>query len=191
MTEILREARIVMPTLYDKGYEAHKSLEMTLTETFGGYTSARGQGGWMDGNVFVHDEIAIYDVAMEDTDANVDRLGEIALAAGRALGQKCVYLRRPDGVVRMLRVLDVPAAVLGTKRTPQPNEIWETRGGGKALVLNEVRDAGQRLYLTAVLLSRGDAAVTTPHRFSVFASGLYFATEKMHSFDLVKFDRTF
>ena len=86
-----------------------------------------------------------------------------------------------------VEALDAP---IGQKRTPKPNEVWKTRGGGEALVLAEIRDAGGRLQLNCVLVGRGDAAVTTPHRFTTSDSGAV-QPGKVHPFDLVKFDRTF
>lgn len=187
----MKEARIVMPA---GSLHAHQIMAEQLIDAFGGYTSVAGSGGWDSGTEVSTEPVVVYDVAMEDTDANVDRLGEIALDAARALRQKAVYIRRPDGEVLILDVAKETAkrevVRLGIKRTPKPNEVWKTRGGGEALVLAEFKDAGGRLHLNCVLVSRGDAAVATPHRFTTSDSGAV-RPGKVHTFDLVRFDRTF
>lgn len=98
---MLREARIVMP--YNSGIVssgAHTAMATAFCEAFGGYTCTDGVGGWMNGVVRVDDVVKVYDVAIEaDRDASWDKLFQIAMTAGRALGQEAVYIRYPDGTV--------------------------------------------------------------------------------------------
>jgi hypothetical protein len=107
---MLREARIVMPHFQSvKSHEAHLRLRNMLCEAFGGFTAFDGQGGWRDpsGKV-VHDNVTIYDVAMDGSRTNgssYDTLIGIAVDAGRALDQQEVYVRYCNGNVDLIKVL--------------------------------------------------------------------------------------
>lgn len=97
MTE-MREARIVMPEVQAVGSKPHDALRAALCEAFGGFTMTYGVGGWVDDTgAVIRDNVCIYDVAMERTLANYGRLRALACEAGRALGQRSVYLRYPSG----------------------------------------------------------------------------------------------
>lgn len=94
----MREARIVMPEVHAIGPKPHDALRVALCGAFGGFTMTYGVGGWVDGdhNV-IRDSVCIYDVAMEQTRKNDSKLRDIAINAGKALGQQSVYLRYSSG----------------------------------------------------------------------------------------------
>lgn len=94
----MREARIVMPEVHAIGPKPHDTLRAALCGAFGGFTMTYGVGGWVDGdhNV-IRDSVCIYDVAMEQTRKNDSKLRDIAVEAGKALGQQSVYLRYSSG----------------------------------------------------------------------------------------------
>ena len=95
---MLREARIVMPTLRGTGqletsHTAHGELRHQLIEAFGGYTATDGTGGWFDGQERHLETVMVYDVAIEaERDATWDTLFQIAMKAGHELGQQAVQL---------------------------------------------------------------------------------------------------
>lgn len=116
----MREARIVMP-IAGNGVDAraadtaHDELRSQLCDAFGGFTQTYGVGGWVDDWKTVTEPVAVYDVAMVNIDRNRIKLGNIALAAGEALGQKAVYIRYADGDVR---IADVKTNATADERAP-------------------------------------------------------------------------
>lgn len=112
MTE-MREARIVMPEMYGEGPQAHDALRAALCGAFGGFTMTYGVGGWVDADSdVIRDSVCIYDVAMEQTRKNDSKLRDIAIEAGKALGQQSVYLRYSSGSTAIISLASpaTPAA---------------------------------------------------------------------------------
>lgn len=102
---MLKEARIVMPMANDGFEQAHAELRHKLCVAFGGFTAFAGQGCWQpEGSKMpIYDTVTIYDVAIDsDRDSPYDTLAQIAVEAGRALGQQSVYVRYPNGNVDII-----------------------------------------------------------------------------------------
>lgn len=98
----MKEARIVMPcaTEVSDWEDIHNWMAHDICEGFGGCTKHMGSGLWVGPHgKTVAETVIVYDIAMEDTDANVDKLCRIADKYGRALGQHSTYVRYPDGRV--------------------------------------------------------------------------------------------
>lgn len=98
----MKEARIVMPCASDiDGWgDIHNRLTRDLCHHFGGCTKTIGSGCWVDPKgKMIAETVLIYDVAMDDTAANVDHLCRIAEHYGRKLEQHSIYVRYPDGRV--------------------------------------------------------------------------------------------
>jgi hypothetical protein len=111
---MIREARIILPVLDNEGQSvaaAHKHLRELLAKRFGGFTAISGHGGWVDtGGELVAEDVTIYDVAVDDE--NAEKLGgyedqnlarsyadgilqAIARIACIEARQVCVYYREP------------------------------------------------------------------------------------------------
>lgn len=104
----MREARIIVgrpaaqDEMHDMVIDAVLSVyAMKLAEAFGGYTATAGTGGWVDNGELITDDVIIFDVACEMRDATHDKLFKIATELGRALDQKTVYVRYPEGFVKI------------------------------------------------------------------------------------------
>lgn len=98
----MKEARIVMPCAshLDGWSDVHNAMTNELVKGFGGLTKVVAQGSWVGPDCKVVTEtVLIYDVAMTDTDTNVDHLCRIAEHYGRKLEQHSIYVRYPDGRV--------------------------------------------------------------------------------------------
>ena len=155
---ILRETRIVMPMAVHvhEHHRIHEAMAARLIETYGGYTSYVGRGGWLDDGAPNTEHVVIYDIAIDSTQNHWAKLRQIALDTGRALRQKAVYIRFADGGVEIIpchtpgvplnQSSSTPGAIgavgtepqkpAGQKRLPQPGEVWRMRGGGKAAVMS-------------------------------------------------------
>lgn len=144
----MREMRIVMPLAahVPNHLQVHVEMETKFALLAGGCTAYRGTGSWVDDDTapsqLIREEVVIYDVAVEDDDAMVARVAGAAVDAGKALRQKAVYIRMPGGEVI---VEHVPTAKelerpLGTKRVPEPGEVWKMRDGRIVAVIRVVRD---------------------------------------------------
>lgn len=98
----MKEARIVMPcaSSIDGWGDIHNRLTRDLCHHFGGCTKTLGSGNWVVPNgKIISETVLIYDVAIIDSDENVDRLCQIAEHYGRTLKQHSIYVRYPDGRV--------------------------------------------------------------------------------------------
>lgn len=105
----MKEARIILPTVANGNVRSsanvHQLLAVDLAYRFGGYTAIKGSGGWLDreAGMLVTEEVTIYDVAVASHDARAAAdLSDLALRAGRQLDQKAVYVRLPNGEVRII-----------------------------------------------------------------------------------------
>ena len=62
------QAQINLP-LYDNDGKSvkkvHKQLEVELSEFSGGFTSFKGQGGWLDKGKLYNDSLMIYQIAID------------------------------------------------------------------------------------------------------------------------------
>lgn len=197
---MLKEARIAMP--YDPQgltyrYQ-HDELRRDLIAAFGGVTVTKGEGSW--NNEAGH--VAIYDIAMEaERDATWDKLFQIAMKAGRQLGQKAVYIRYPDGSVEIADVAafaensvkrpDAPQIPLGAKRTPQVGEIWETSEGAVvAVIKNIIAKPGGGLDV--VMLKHGTLGAYRPGTtYEVDLDGKVLPDQSSHPRDLKRFVKDF
>lgn len=103
----MRLAQIILPEYDNNGdsvIEAHRYLQKALSETFGGYTSLRSQGGWVDPKSGqVHTEPGkVYQVAMETDDWSVGELRAIASLAGTMAFQKAIFVVFPTHDVEII-----------------------------------------------------------------------------------------
>jgi hypothetical protein len=138
MMNVFREARIILPMRADA--EALAAIERRIVAIFGGFTSSVGTGAWRapDGHTDV-EAVRMYDIAVPAFMAgDPDRawlgasltLREIARDAARAMRQECIYLRLPDGEVRLVGPdgrdfnPDTAPAVY-----PRASEFWRARNG--------------------------------------------------------------
>lgn len=124
MTE-LREARIVMPEVNAIGAKPHDALRAALCGAFGGFTMTYGVGGWVDGDYnVIRDSVCIYDVAMEQARKNDSKLRDIAIEAGKALGQQSVYLRYSSGSTAIISLTPAtPAAEPHGERDKETDDL--------------------------------------------------------------------
>lgn len=104
----MREARIILPHRDNAGEDvsgAHHDLKLGLLALAGGYTCQNVFGGWRHpSGAVIEDESTAYDVAVHDIPEAIAGLRRLALVAGRAARQDCVYFRRPDGEVELIPV---------------------------------------------------------------------------------------
>lgn len=106
MTAILREARILCPLRNNSG-ETIPHVAAALCEHlalhFGGYTGTQAHGGFIhpNGN-FQAEPMAVFDVAIEDTAENADKLRTIAQFIAVDADQVSVYIRHANGVVELV-----------------------------------------------------------------------------------------
>ena len=124
MTE-LREARIVMPEVNAIGAKPHDALRAALCGAFGGFTMTYGVDGWVDGDYnVIRDSVCIYDVAMEQARKNDSKLRDIAIEAGKALGQQSVYLRYSSGSTAIISLTPAtPAAEPHGERDKETDDL--------------------------------------------------------------------
>lgn len=226
MTTILREARIVMPAAHalpGKEHEAsiaHERLRRALCNTFGGYTSTRGTGGWVapDGTD-VTEAVIIYDVAVDTvsrSEAFSHKLALIALEAGRALGQHSVYVRYPHGVVAIIEVDRAEEELSRGGPTPDeeaapvaptapgapsskypgdaiPGEIWRTRDGS-LVAITRIAGPKEDFWAASVLRPGDQVALTGGAQVSYLRSrnGWFDRDGRgAHALDLVRLHSTF
>lgn len=100
----MKEARLIVPVNKNDGTpmpEVHKEIQRRLVRAFGGYTRARGFGGWASGSHVVEEDIYIYDVAAAPGRSREDlrRIGAFVMGAA---DQDAVYVRHADGVVDIM-----------------------------------------------------------------------------------------
>jgi len=102
---MLREARIIMPTL-DNNREPlgvlHNQLSALIVDHFNGVTVTKAEGLWRDPRgAIVRDCSLVYHIAASQDDAPTLRMmaGWAALE-GR---QECVYLTLPNGAVEFVK----------------------------------------------------------------------------------------
>lgn len=151
----MRELRIVMPLAahIDGHMQAHVELEIELCRLAGGCTAYRGTGSWVDNGQLVREEVIIYDVAIYTDNATslAAKALLLAVAAGQALQQKAIYFRDAGNDVRIVELganaapaapaaQAAPAVPLGTKRVPEPGEVWKMRDGRTVAVIRLVKD---------------------------------------------------
>lgn len=198
---MLREARIVMPVLRGiVSTGAHSRLMSELCAAFGGVTRYQGLGSWKNDNSDqIDDVVNIYDIAMEaERDATWDKMFQIAMKAGRQLGQKAVYIRYPDGSVEIADTRTAAGATiaeskipLGAKRTPQVGEIWETSEGALvAVIKNIIAKPGGGLDV--VMLKQGTLGAYRPGTtYEVDLDGKVLPDQSSHPRDLKRFVKDF
>jgi len=100
----MTEARIILPDpVMGRSVTVHRELRRSLIESFGGVTLWGVQGAWIDaaGDV-VEDQSICYLVAGDwNRPGARNRIIDLALRAGVALDQDCVYLSI-NGEVQLL-----------------------------------------------------------------------------------------
>lgn len=123
----MREARIIMPFGESNGPvagEEHDKLALLLSRNFGGCTITTGYGNWVDGDGrLVAEPVAIFDVAMPDTDLNTDRLTILAHETAYRLKQDSVYIRYADGQVFIDKVGKPGRALAGLLMSPSDADL--------------------------------------------------------------------
>lgn len=113
----MRLAQIILPEYDNDGnsvIHAHSYIQRSLSGEFGGYTSLRSQGGWIDPSTgTLHNEPGkVYQVAMEDTAVNASMLRGIARTAGRLARQKAVFVVYPSHEVEIISISAVEPIVI-------------------------------------------------------------------------------
>jgi hypothetical protein len=97
-------ASIILPNHDNAGESTesfHRACQLTLIDTFGGFTSTQVSGGWRDeltGKVYI-DQSTRYDLAMDDTAENRAKIVSLARFYGHAMKQECVFVVYPDQTV--------------------------------------------------------------------------------------------
>jgi len=95
----MKEARLIVP----RHHQWQTVVEKRLTEAFGGFTLIFAHGGWKDKTgAFITEPVAVYDVAMDVTRDNRNKLMQIARETMVALNQEAVYVRLPSGDVLLV-----------------------------------------------------------------------------------------
>ena len=86
------QAQINLP-LYDNDGKSvkkiHKQLEVELSEFSGGFTSFKGQGGWLNKGKLYNDSLMIYQIAIDKKFKNL--FIKIVKKAGDDAGQLAIY----------------------------------------------------------------------------------------------------
>ena len=91
----MREARLILPQSVDSTL-----LEHRLTDLFNGYTQTEGSGGWRDfAGLTSREPVNIFDVAMADTCANLERLAGLIGWLFATTDEHAIYCRLPSGQV--------------------------------------------------------------------------------------------
>lgn len=102
----MRLATLILPTVNNNGVDqtdTHAALQLTLIDTFGGFTVTSGKGGWKDDSGKLYcDPVAVYSIAMAATADNARRLESIALMYGHLASQICVMVTHADGAVQFV-----------------------------------------------------------------------------------------
>lgn len=200
----MHEARIIMPsngrgTPHSTNRRAHEVIEGQLAAAFGGYTVSTGNGGWIDndGNL-IRDAVRVYDVAIntreiEGADA---ALCNIAVTAGRALNQQCVYVRMTNGQVILI---DIPKEWAETSpevsteevgplgRKIEVGDLWKTIDGSIIAITSR---SNARLVRCMVLTLANGATLDHVYQIYIDATdGMYHIapSKKAHPLDLEKF----
>lgn len=101
------EARIILPLRNNDGImlnDLHMKVQEMLSKAFGGWTSTVGKGGWIDPvtKESQREDVVVYDVAVDQsftTHVLLDTIAGIILTEGE---QKTVYVRYPNGIVRLI-----------------------------------------------------------------------------------------
>lgn len=109
----MKEARIILPLEGNStdgnrppaGAAVHRLVRTRLAKRFGGYTRTTGFGGWVDSEgQIVEENVAIYDVAINQTAEDNADLRAIAVAAACNLLQDAVYFRPTSGLVEIIKL---------------------------------------------------------------------------------------
>ena len=86
------QAQINLP-LYDNDGKSvkriHKQLEIELSEICGGFTTFKGQGGWLDKGKLYNDSLMIYQIAIDKKLEN--KIVKIAKKYGLKTRQLAIY----------------------------------------------------------------------------------------------------
>lgn len=213
---MLREARIVMPVKVDVASE-HANMRDEIVRAFGEYTAYWANGVWFGDGKTVRDQVMVYDIAIEaERDATWDTLFQIAMKAGRALGQEAVYIRYPDGSVCIEPVhgreglgglmpptkenggvKDAPSVAeaapqvpLGGRRLPAVGEIWETSCGDKVAIVRSFNRVIGR-FDVVVLSSGPDSPFGAGLSYEVDEDGKVLTDKSSHPRDLKRFVKDF
>ena len=107
---ILREAVFYLPETTPDGVvreDIHRDVEEQLVGEFGVFVSSLAESTTFDTveNVLVHDDVIRYEVFIQDTAADIEKLQRYALVFAKELQQDFVYFKKPNGEVYCLDVL--------------------------------------------------------------------------------------
>lgn len=115
----LAEARVILPYASPEGVPLdwlHLELTQRLCAAWGGCTASTARGSWVDpDNGLISETVTTYDIAMEATTENAERLAAIAGWLARKGRQQLVYVRFACGTVEL-----IPPAQDITAFTPAP-----------------------------------------------------------------------
>lgn len=103
----MRLAQIILPEYDNDGntvIDAHRYLQKALSEMFGGFTSLRSSGGWVDPKSgTLHTEPGkVYQVAMDSHEWAMGELRHIATTAGIMARQKAIFVVFPTAEVEII-----------------------------------------------------------------------------------------
>lgn len=186
-TSTLREARVVMPMPLD-GMRHHEAMRRQFIKAFGGYTAQVGNGGWMDpatGEI-IDEPVVIYDVAIKPGE-NV-KLYLIARDTAKALGQKAVYIRYPDGVVEIVPS-DQSKEALNSPRLVQLGDVWEARDGTLVRIKHKITSA-DAFVVRPVVRNETGSGPDYLNEYLVNPDGTYMGGMGAHPRDLTRFVRS-
>lgn len=107
--KVLKEAKFILPEYSPSGdlmEDVHAELEEILVREFKGYTATPSESVTYDDieKALVHDDVIIYEIAMEDTKLQLDKLTSLAKKFARILQQSFVYFKYPSGEVYYLDI---------------------------------------------------------------------------------------
>ena len=95
------EARIVIPPTAIRAVGRPTLIEK-LIDTFGGFTSYPAIGGFHDMGETIMDNVTVYDIAMPDTTASLERLAGIVGWLFEHTAEAAIYARLPGGHVAIV-----------------------------------------------------------------------------------------
>lgn len=102
----MREGRIILPVFSNTGKDLdalHTQVQDALVAAFGGFTATQSYGGWYDTATGrpQKEDVVVYDVAAEEGYSTNMLLDSVVDHIFRNSDQHSVYVRYPDGEVKV------------------------------------------------------------------------------------------
>lgn len=105
---VLREAMIIALKKSSDGKDAEHTIrgaQLALCNAFGGVTATEGKGFWINRDELVRDDVVCLVSACKDDEESRDTLDAIADQIGFESKQVAVYLRYPNGEVKIRQTI--------------------------------------------------------------------------------------